>query len=247
MVKTLGIVEICPPQSPLSPTEIPAELALRRFGDSTLLEWVARRATDCQWIDRVVVSCGNDQDKKAIQEIVPADVAVFAAGQPDPLACFAATVRQFAAEAAVRIDVNSPFIDPTLIDRLVASAQSQAGNDYASFCFSNGRPVVQARFGMFAEWCSASAITQADQAAREPSDRRISTRYLYTHPEMFQTRLLPVPEKLTREALRAGGSVSEDWDDAQAIYEALGPERLEWNCIAEILDQQTGVRKPISN
>jgi spore coat polysaccharide biosynthesis protein SpsF (cytidylyltransferase family) len=36
--------------------------------------------------------------------------------------------------------------------------------------------------------------------------------------------------------------LDEDWDHALAIYEALGPERLDWQRIARLLDHQPALR-----
>jgi spore coat polysaccharide biosynthesis protein SpsF (cytidylyltransferase family) len=36
--------------------------------------------------------------------------------------------------------------------------------------------------------------------------------------------------------------IEEDWDHAEAIYEALGPERLDWQRIARLLDHQPALR-----
>ena len=69
------------------------------------------------------------------------------------------------------------------------------------------------------------------------------TRYLYSHPEIFSLRLLPVPTELDRDDLRLTIDVDEDFENAQEIYEALGPESLDWQRIAGLLDQQPAIRE----
>ncbi len=83
-----------------------------------------------------------------------------------------------------------------------------------------------------------SALRKADRLARSPLDREHVTRYLYSHPEKFSLRLMPAPAEIDREDVRLTVDIEEDWDHALAIYEALGPERLDWQRIASLLDHQ---------
>ena len=78
--------------------------------------------------------------------------------------------------------------------------------------------------------------------ARSQFDREHVTRYLYSHPEKFNLRLIPAPAEIDREDVRLTVDLDEDWDHALAIYEALGPERLDWQRIARLLDHQPALR-----
>jgi spore coat polysaccharide biosynthesis protein SpsF (cytidylyltransferase family) len=55
--------------------------------------------------------------------------------------------------------------------------------------------------------------------------------------------LVPVPEPLDREDLRLRLEVEEDWDHAQMILEALGPENLDYQRIASLLDSHPAMRE----
>ena len=81
-----------------------------------------------------------------------------------------------------------------------------------------------------------------NRLARDPLDREHVTRYLYSHPEKFNLRLMPAPAEIDREDVRLTVDIEEDWDHALAIYEALGPERLDWQRIARLLDHQPALR-----
>ena len=77
----------------------------------------------------------------------------------------------------------------------------------------------------------------------DPLDRENITRYVYRHPEQFQLRLIPVPSQLDRVDLRLGIDVEEDWENIQLIVDALGPESLEWQRIAGLLEQHPAIRQ----
>ena len=85
-LKTLGIVQACH-VAPPALDKIGAEQ-----GGKTLLEWVARRATDCQRLDRVVVLLGDSPSERELARLTPPDVEVFVGAEPDALARFTALV-----------------------------------------------------------------------------------------------------------------------------------------------------------
>jgi spore coat polysaccharide biosynthesis protein SpsF (cytidylyltransferase family) len=241
MLKTLGVVEVRSD----TPTSVSSRdhLLDRRFAGQSLLEWVTRRMTDALLLERVVVLVGNRQ-ADAIAPRVPLDVSVFVdPSVPDPMARFAAVLRQYDADAAVRVTLDNPFVDPALIDRLVARAESYRFCDYMSYCSSHGTPALLARIGVLAEWCRARAVYRADQLADRSEERQDVCRFIHAHPELFQLRLVPVPERLDREDVRLLLESEEDWDHAQMILEALGPDNLDYQEIANLLDQHPGMRE----
>lgn len=237
MYRTLGLVEI--PADQVPPLRLGAD---RRFAGKPLLEWVVRRVTDSQQLDGVVVVAGTDPRSREIAALTPSNVACYLSAEADPLGRFASAVRQFEAGAIVRVRVGNPFVDPLLIDRLITSATSQPNCDYASYGSGN-RSAFLSKVGLFAEWCCAEAIYRADMNANDRRDRADVTRYLYSHPEKFNLRIVPVPPQLDRDDLRLTVDVEEDWEHARVIYDALGPESLDWQRIAGLLDAHPAIRE----
>lgn len=233
MVTTLGILEV-----PNGAAESGHGLfAHRRFGGTPFLDWVIRRVTDSLLLDRVVVLLDSEQAEK-LQPLAPADVSVFVSPQPDALGRFAAACRQFDANDAVRVKLDCPFIDPALIDRLVCTAKANPKCDYVGYCDAGGRPTVQSTLGVFAELCRAKAIYEADRSATKSAEREDVTRYILNHTERFQLRLARVPNQLDSPDLRLTIAGEEDWENAHLIFDALGPDRLDWQAIAQLLSQQ---------
>jgi spore coat polysaccharide biosynthesis protein SpsF len=217
----------------------------RRFGDKPLLEWVVRRVTEAAQLDGVIALVGPAEVKAdpSITERVPADIPVMVSRREDPLGGLAEAVGEFPCRTAVRVLVGNPFVDPNLIDRLVITARSNPGCDYISYCRGDGRPAILSPLGFFAEWFSSDAILQADKQATIPADRQHATRYLYSHPERFQLRLIPIPDAIDRDDVRLTLDSEEDWEHAQEIYDALGPEALDWQRIAGLLNYQPRIRE----
>lgn len=236
MLNTLGVVEA------RSGSDLVTRKAARRLGGKSLLEWVVRRATDCQRLDQVIVAVGSGPEEQFVSELVPPDVPVFAGSSRDALGRFVAALDKYPAQGVVRIGAASPFIDPVLVDRLVNTAAEHPTCDYIGYCLSNGRPTILSSVGVFAEWCRADALRQAHAEAVAAADREQVTRYLFSHPEKFSVRLIPAPPGLDRDDVRLTVDSEEDWEHAQTIYEALGPDSLDWQRIAGLLQQQPALR-----
>jgi spore coat polysaccharide biosynthesis protein SpsF len=236
MLKNLGIVQAC--------FHLPRFRcnAMRKLGGRPLLEWVVRRVTDSMRLDGViVVGCGTEE-RCELSRLVPHDVPVFFSDAGDALARFCKALEQYPAEGVVRVRGDNIFIDPGLIDRLVTTAESDPDCDYASFLSHDGQMAVLSPVSIYAEWFRASALRQADRLARSPLDREHVTRCLYSHPEKFNLRLMSAPAEIDREDVRLTVDIEEDWEHIVAIYEALGPERLDWQRIARLLDHQPALR-----
>lgn len=237
MLKTLGII-----QARLGSQRLRRKLT-RRLGNKSLLEWVVRRVTDCDQLDRVIVAAGNGPENQHIDELVPSDVPIFVGSEGDVLGRFVAALDTYPAEAVVRVCADNPFIDPHLIDRLVSTAAEHPECDYISYQSRCGRPVILSSLGVFAEWCSADALREAAAHTRDPLDREHVTRYIYSHPERFRIRLLPAPDSIDRHDVRLTVDLEEDWEHAETIYDALGPEALDYHRIALLLEQQPALRE----
>lgn len=235
MLNTLGVVEVRDERG----TDWRIS---RKLGGKSILEWVVRRATDCQRLDAVVVLCDRPLED-AVRQLVPPDVEVMSLAQSDPLAATVAVLRRLRARALVHICADNPFNDPVLIDRLVTTADAHPRCDYIGYCRGDGRPAILTHLGVFAEWCSAEALRRADREATRPADRRHVTTYLYGHPELFNVRLVPLPAELDREDLRLGIDGEEDWENAQTIYEGLATDEWDWQRIADLLAGQPALRK----
>ena len=243
MLKTLGIIEASPAATRSTRTDLFRNLPLRRIAGQPLVEWVVRRVTEAQRLDGVIVVLANTAEGKRIASLVPPDMPVFLIDEPDPLSRVVAAMREYQTMAVVRVRVDSPFVDPELIDGLIRAAESERNNDYISYCSSDGRPAVLSRLGIFAEWCRAEALRRADRETTRVADRLDVTRYVYSHPGTFQVRLVPIPAKLDRQDVRLTLNGQEDWDHMEQILDALGSECLNWQRIAGLLDQQPALRQ----
>jgi spore coat polysaccharide biosynthesis protein SpsF len=240
-MKTIGIVNAC------CGCATPQAKAARRLGGKSILEWVARRATDCLRLDGVIVMVDGSPASREVATLVPLDIPVFVARQPDVLACVGAALGEYPAESAVLIGGDELFVDAALLDRLVITAEEHPECDYVSYRGRDGRPAVLSPVGVYGEYVRAAALHVAVGKAKLAADRQHATRYIYSHPERFNIRLIQAPAQIDRDDLRLSVDMEEDWDHAVAIFEALGPEELYWQRIADLLDHQPALRKRMAD
>lgn len=240
MLRTLGVVQACFASPRLRYN------SARKIGGKSVLEWVVRRVTDCQRLDGVIVVTSDAVENQFVSRLVPLDVPVYVSSGPDPLARFVATLDEYPAESIVRVCADYPFTDPTLIDRLITTAETHNNCDYVSYWSREGRPAILSPVGMYAEWIRSAALRKAHRKATSPRDRSAVTQYLYSHPELFNLRLIPAPPRIDRDDVRLKVDFEEDWEHALTIYEALGPE-LDWQRIADLLDQQPALRQRMAS
>jgi spore coat polysaccharide biosynthesis protein SpsF len=237
MLTTLGIVEVRPHAA------MPRLTACRRLGGKPLLEWVVRRMTESQRLSGVIVLAPDIPEVSELRELVPSDVPLLISDRADALSRFVAALDEFPTEEVVRVVAEHPFVDPVLIDRLVTTAANHNEADYIGYCSRSGRPAVISPLGMIGEWIRAKALRQAARDAADLLQREQVTAYFHSHPERFALRLVPLPPELDRDDVRLTIGGEEDWEHAQTIFEALGPEQLDYLRIAQLLDHQPALRQ----
>ena len=219
----------------------------RTLGGQPVIEWVVRRVTESQRLDGVVVAVGDGPAGAHVRRLVPPDIPVFSGHSHDVLRRVRDVVAEYQTENIVRVCAENLFVDPVLIDRLITTAEAFTDLEYAGYCLRDGTPAILSPLGVFAEWMSVRALRRAARRASGPADRRNFTRFIYSHPEMFQIRLIPVPSALDRDDVRLRIDSDEDFEHTREIYEALGPEKLDWQGIAGFLYHQPRLRRRMAH
>ncbi len=234
--KTIGVIDVGHHDS-----RGVVDIAIRRFGGNALLPWVARRVTDAQRLDQVVVVMRSG-DWATFAEYVPADVTIVLNDDTHLLRRMLAAADATDAQGLVRIQLEAPFVDPALIDRLVQAAD--AGNyDYVSYGGHVSTRAACLRAGLCAEWCRVAALRRAaagpDRSAADPvlKEQMLDTQHLATW------KYLPLPEALRQDELRLRLDRPEDWENAEEILEALGPDELDWQRIAGFVHDSPALQK----
>jgi spore coat polysaccharide biosynthesis protein SpsF (cytidylyltransferase family) len=73
------------------------------------------------------------------------------------------------------------------------------------------------------------------------------TRVIYSHPEKYNLRLMPAPAELAQSMARLNLDCDEVWERVQTLYDALGPEALDWRRVAGLLEPAVAAASPAAD
>lgn len=236
--QTIALIDLAVPGGQ-GETTTRVEAALRRLDGLTLLEWCIRRLSESTLIETIVVTGTLGQ-----RELISQTGLCNARWMPSPLS----TPAQRAFELAKRTSADwvvfasplCPFMDPMLLDRLVSRGWANPTTDFVGFV-SPMRPTFSLQsLGLVGEMCSAGALVKLEREnlLAEPCDVPDVIR---RNPSYFQTKLIPLPQELTHNALRFQLGNEEDWDRAQSFLEAAGDD-LSWQRLAQLAERNFSVR-----
>ena len=246
MLKTLGIVEVAPVDSRLDESCLDiGQLASTRFGGTSLLEWVLRRVTDSQCLGGVITILERSVAKQ-VAHLVPPDVPVLDSSERSSLERILEAVERFPARSIVRVGLRTPLIDPELIDRLVSAADHAPECDYITYRSTVSEMSTVSQLGLVGQWCRAIALQRARKSVESIDDLDLSD-FVARNQSLFRTQLLRLPNALDRDDIRLTLSVRTDLENVEAIYDALGPDHLDWQRIATLLDQQPAMRQQMAS
>lgn len=221
---------------------VPARLAQRFIAGKPLIEWLIRRVSEAH-VDGVMAVLSDDADAKALLPLIPSDTPVHISRKQDSLGRFADAVREYQPRGVVRMPIETPFIDPALIDRLLTTAATYEKCEYVGFRRQDGGAAVASSLGLFAEWYRAKAILKADEIVADEAERNDVSRAISTRPDWFPQQLLAVPAELERADVRLSVLDEEDWEHSLAIVDAMRSHDLEWQDVVRFIRETPHLRE----
>jgi spore coat polysaccharide biosynthesis protein SpsF len=216
----------------------------RRLEGKSVLEWVVRQMTDCELLDGVVVVTDEGCNGDLVRELSPIDVPVFSTAAADTATAVQQTLEHYSAESCVLIGADWPFLDPTLIDKLVRSARQKDKCDYAAYQFANevfsaGRP-----YGLFPEYYRSGSIRKLASLTDDPIHRQLPGTFFVDNSSRYSVELLPMPAGLDKiEDVRFTFDDEEDWDNILELHNALDLDVLDCHKVSQILESSGVVRR----
>ncbi len=230
MTSTIAVVHLPPG------TSGSRQRLARKLGGRTLFEWIVRRVTEGACLHAVVIVAGLNDGAETILGQAPPDVPLLVLDEPSLPARLLHAADEFGAEGVIHVCADNPFIDPVLIDRLVTTAHEHPECDYVGYCSSDGRPAGRFQLGVCAEWTRVDALRQVVHRAAW-TDQESGLRYWQRNPDSFCLRLIPIPDELDRHDFGGAMESEDEWEVAQALFDAMGPDGLDWRFAAGLLSR----------
>jgi spore coat polysaccharide biosynthesis protein SpsF (cytidylyltransferase family) len=230
MLKTLGLIDARYMDVGQRQT------ACRRLEGKSVLEWVARETTECMQLSGVIILTNDHQENDFVLELAPSDIPVYRSGAKDTLRALADALEQYPAESCVWIASNWPFLDSTLVDKLVVCAEKQQC-DFASFYGEQGPVNHGLPTGLLPVWFRSKAVFEADRRSRNQEERQCPCRYFLSRSKKFHSVSLRPPEALQENPLCFRIDGAEDWENALDLFDAFEGEEFKCEKIAHFMSQ----------
>jgi spore coat polysaccharide biosynthesis protein SpsF (cytidylyltransferase family) len=201
-----------------------SHIAFRRIGKYSLLEWIVRNLSGSALLDTVVVT-GSPVYTSAMDAEGLSTVAWCPSESSTGLGRTMDAVNATDAKWIVLVQENSPFVDPVLIDRLIAAAWATPHSDLISFASAIRPASSTLSSGLIAEICSRRSLRKLCLTTSVSEDYRPVGRLLHSMPELFQPRYLPLPLALDRVGVRWTLETEEDWERARLLLDSSSADR----------------------
>ena len=217
-------------------TRLANKILLPFCGRERIIDILLERIkASCPGVPVVVATTRREQDEVLVRVAEEHGVFSFRGSEDDVLSRF------------IRVCSDNPFLQadtfPALFrehDRLRAEAL-----DYLSYGFADGTPVIKSHLGLFSELTTLAALRRVAEATADRTAREHVTIYLYTHPEEFRVRLLPLPPALEgRRDLRFTLDTPDDFALLSRLYaEACAPGGgRDWQSLLRLVEQHPDYR-----
>lgn len=200
-------------QARTSSRRLPGKV-LRPLAGRPLIFRVVDRVRDAGAIDGFAVVTSLDPSDDLLAEACRREGVPLERGELDHVArrLWEAAERR-GLEALVRVNGDSPFLDPELINAAVRIYR-EGDWDVVTNVFPRSFPR-----GQSAEVVRTTALGRAIARMKEPEEAEHVTRYFYTHAEEFRIRNLASPEPAGDVSLCV--DTPEDWSRAEWIAARL--------------------------
>ena len=197
-------------------TRLPGKMTRAFYEGRTILQLILEELAALFDPAEIVVATSTAENDEAIVAAArPFDC--FRGSENDVLHRVTSAVADRNVDWVVRVCADNPFLRAHFIRELLDACEPDT--DYASFCLSDGKPVILSHWGLFAEVISKKTLERIEQIATSPRHREHLTSHILDNPEMYSRKLLPLPEYVNEAVdVRLTVDTSSDFDVCQSLY-----------------------------
>jgi glutamate-1-semialdehyde 2,1-aminomutase/spore coat polysaccharide biosynthesis protein SpsF len=181
-MKTVAII-----QARMGSTRFPGKV-LKQLGSKPVLWWVHRAVAQAKLADKVVIATSLTPADTVIEEFCQTNKIDFVRGsEDDVISRYVFAAEQTKADIVCRITADCPFIDPAVLDAVIA-LKSSTGAVYASNTWPPSWPD-----GLDVEVFDLNALMEMDAKVKNQVDRDCVTQWIYRNRSKFPSVTLNCP------------------------------------------------------
>lgn len=200
-------------------TRLHNKILLPFYGEKRIIDiLIENTKASCPNMLIVLATTDRAQDDVLADVASQHGIACFRGSEDNVLARFIGAAEAYDIDRIVRVCSDNPFLQTNSFSFFVAE-EDKHPVDYLAYGFADGRPTIKSHLGLYAELTTADALRRAAAATQEKLYIEHVTIYLYTHPDEFKVRLMPLPAELEgRYDLRFTLDTNEDFVLLQNLY-----------------------------
>jgi spore coat polysaccharide biosynthesis protein SpsF len=210
-MKVVGIVE-----ARMGSSRLPGKVLLP-FGATPALELLIERIKTAEKLDEVVVATTEEKSDQAIVELCQKiGVKSFSGSENDVMKRVLDAACHFEADLICELMGDSPFLDPTEINRAISEYQARDCDYLSNFWPQNTYPL-----GFAVQVYRTDVLTKAETMTQDPVHRSHVTTFIYQNPDLFKLEGINAPAGCHAPDLRLALDQSEDYEAMQAVFEGI--------------------------
>lgn len=200
-------------------TRLHNKILLPFYGEQRIIDILISNIKQACPDKTIVLATTNRPQDDVLAEVArQAGILCYRGDEDNVLDRFIRAAQAFGIDRFIRVCSDNPFLRPDNF-RVFFKEHDACPADYIAYGFADGRPTIKSHLGLFAELTTTDALRRAAAATQEKLYIEHVTIYLYTHPEEFKVRLLPLPDGLEgRFDLRFTLDTMEDFTLLQELY-----------------------------
>ena len=202
-------------QARMNSTRLPGKMMMD-LGGEPVVAWSLQRARRATLVHEVWLATTNDNSDNPLAEwAIRNNFLVYRGSENDVLDRYYQAAKKAGADTIIRVTGDCPFVDPAIIDEMVAYFYEQKNCVYGSNIHPPTFPD-----GLDVEIFSMTALEKAWTEAKLASEREHVTPYIWKHPELFSPCVLQNTENISAE--RWTLDVPEDLEFLRTLVSSFG-------------------------
>ncbi|WP_353854278.1 glycosyltransferase family protein [Bacillus sp. Bos-x628] len=204
-------------QARMGSTRLPKKV-MKSIGGMALIDLIVERVKQSGHYNKktqnlIIATTVEAEDDRLAHYCMSKGYKVFRGSETDVLHRFSHIVRQFEPHTVVRLTGDNPFIDPTLLSKMIEKHMQE----HADYTYTSGTPL-----GISGEMIYAPILNEIDKFPLTQAEREHVTLYIRKHPEQFHHQLFTPPKELAYPTYRFTIDTEEDYVFATRLFEKAG-------------------------
>lgn len=224
-------------------TRLLGKMLLPFFQNYSIFELILQRLIAAFGAQRIILATTEEEkDNPLVKKAGEYNVSIFRGNEKDVLQRFIDCAEAFKVEELIRVCADNPFIDITLMERLL---NHKSDADYLSYKVKE-TPAIKTHYGFFAERVKLAALKKAGSLTDESFFHEHVTNYIYSHPEKFKIDWLQAPESISeRSDIRLTIDTADDFKNCQSVYSRLNSGFM-YTDVIRAIDSIPGISESMS-